>query len=561
MALRNRLPASRPAHLRPLLAALAIASGSMGAQALTLGRFQVLSGVGEPLRAEVEIAAATAEESQSLKAQIASPRSFMQAGMEYSPALEGLSASIENRPGGRSFIVLQGRKPVQESFIDLILETQWSSGRLVRNYALLLNAVADKPRQPPALDTAASALPPPSWPSPQKLPPLQPSEEKPPRIEYNAQNVPVYRFEPVDAPSETAAAPRSQTAPASKPLVPPAVATAPSAAASQDRAVTVEAGQTASQLALDHMPPSVSLDQMLVAMQRNNPEAFIEDNVNLVRAGAVLRMPTAEQARQTSAEEARQIVIGQHRDFAAYAQRIAQSPKTTVTSSDREASGKVSTETQAPAAAAATQDSLTLSKASVGKDSGEAQVAAQREAQEAAEQMAALKKNVEELNSLASASTSASEQGAPTPADGSDASKEALPGQSLWIWGAVLAALLGFLLWRRNRASPTSDTFAPSYDDEPMTAAEPPQAADAVAIPPQMADIDLNLPAEPEPSPSIKDSPASTHQDTDAAKLELARVLLSKGDTAIARSLAQSVATNGTGELKAQAQQLLSQFP
>ncbi len=82
-----------------------------------------------------------------------------------------------------------------------------------------------------------------------------------------------------------------------------------------------------------------------------------------------------------------------------------------------------------------------------------------------------------------------------------------------------------------------------------------------MAIPPQMADIDLNLPAEPEPSPSIKDSPASTHQDTDAAKLELARVLLSKGDTAIARSLAQSVATNGTGELKAQAQQLLSQFP
>lgn len=561
MAFRNRLPAARPAHLRPLLTAMAIASGSMTAQALTLGRLQVLSGVGEPLRAEVEIAAATAAESQSLQAQIAPPRSFMQAGMEYNPALEGLSASIENRPGGRFFIVLQGRKPVQENFIDLILETQWSSGRLVRNYALLLNTVADKPRQEPAAEAAASALPPPAWPSPQKLPPLPSSEEKPPRIEHNAQNVPVYRFEPVDTPGEASSASRSQEAPATQPPLPPALTTRASAAFSQDGTITVEAGQTASQLALAHMPSKVSLEQMLLAMQRNNPEAFIEDNVNLVRAGAVLRMPTAEQAQQTSAEEARQIVIAQHRDFAAYAQRIAQSPQATVTSSAREASGKVSTEAQATASAAATQDSLTLSKASVGKDSTEAKVATEREAQEAADQMAALKKNVEALNSLASAASAASEPGAPMPGDRAAAGKENQTGQAVWIWGAILTALLGLFLWRRHRASPTSDTFAPSYDDEPMTAAAPSHAADAVAIPPQMAGIDLNLPAQSEASVSIADSPAAANQDTDAAKLELARVLLSKGDTAIARSLAQSVATHGTGELQAQAQQLLSQFP
>lgn len=560
MALRNRLPASRPAHFRPLLTALAIASGSMTAHALTLGRFQVLSGVGEPLRAEVEIASATAEESQSLQAQIASPRSFQQAGMEFNTALEGLSTSIENRPGGRSFIVLQGRKPVQESFIDLILETQWSSGRLVRNYALLLNSVADKPQLAPAPAPAPAPLRPalPVLSAPAAPAPLMPADDKPPRIEYNAQNVPVYRFEPQDPPKPPALL---QSQPGSGSSAMPIPAVQALAGQGQERTVTVEAGQTASHLALAHMPAAVSLEQMLVALQRTNPEAFIEDNVNLLRAGAVLRLPTAEQAQQTSPQEARQIVIAQNRDFAAYAQRIAQSPQSTVRESDRETAGKVSRDAQTAASAGAAQDSLTLSKSRIGKDNSEAKLAAQREAQDAADQVAALKKNVEELNSLASATPSASEPSAALPVAGNWISKESLTSKPLWMWGAALAALLGIFLWRRNRSRPEVDTFAPSYGDEPTAAATPAHTSDASAIPPQMAGIDLNLTAAATTAPPMTGSPAVSDQDTDIAKLELARVLLSKGDTAIARSLAQSVATNGTGALKARAQQMLSQFP
>jgi pilus assembly protein FimV len=556
MPFKNRKPAHRSAHVRPLLTALAIASGSMTAHALTLGRLQVLSGMGEPLRAEVEIAAATAEESQSLRAQIASSRSFQQAGMEYNPALEGLLASIENRPGGRSFIVLQGRKPVQESFIDLILETQWASGRLVRNYALLLNSVADKAQQAPAPAPVRAALPVLSGPAPAPAPLA--AEDKPPRIEYNAQNVPVYRFDQAEVTKPPQPAPAVT---AGNDSATPTPALQAGAGQMQERTVTVETGQTASHLALAHMPASVTLEQMLVALQRHNPEAFIEDNVNLLRAGAVLRMPTAEEAQQTSAREARQIVVAQHRDFAAYAQRIAQSPQPTVKPSERESTGKVSTEAQIPPPAGAAQDNLTLSKSQVGKDSKEAKLAAQREAQDAAEQMEALKKNVEELNSLASASPSASEPAVALPEDGKLISKEGLANKPVWIWGAILAALLGVFLWRRHRASPAVDTFAPSYDDEPTAPNPPGQAPDTPVVPPQMAGIDLNLVTPPETAPRVTISPAPTDLDTDAAKLELASVLLSKGDVAIARSLAQSVASNGTGALKDRAQQMLSQFP
>jgi pilus assembly protein FimV len=534
-----------------LLAALAIATGSMSAQALTLGRLQTLSGMGEPLLAEVDITSATPEELQGLRAQIAAPRAFRQAGMEFNPALEGLSPRIENRAGGRSFIVMQGSKPVRDTFVDLILETQWATGQLVRNYALLLNSATDKPA-PTAASTAAApaarvALPATAVPSP--VPATQDLGQ--PRVEYNAQNVPVYRF---DTPASSAAATNTSPAPSAMPA--PAVQAI--ATGSSDGTVTVLAGQTASHLALANMPGAVSLDQMLVAMLRNNPRAFIEDNVNLVRAGAVLRMPTAEQAQQTPHQEARQIVLAQTRDFAAYARRLAESPLKVSEGPGRESSGKVSAEVQTKPEQDS-QDTLTLSKSQITQNSAEAKVAAAREAKEAADQVADLNKNIEELNSLMSAASAA--KPATTEPSLSGGATENAQGKPLWMWGAgLLALLLGLLLWKRQRREASQATFSPSYDDEPSVPASAPAPA-AANIPPSMAGIDLNLPANPVPMPQAPAGmAASPAQDTDSAKLQLAQLLLAKGDRDIARTLVQSVAATGSDALKARALQLLGQI-
>lgn len=326
----------------------------------------------------------------------------------------------------------------------------------------------------------------------------------------------------------------------------------------QGQTVTVAAGQTASHLALAHMPASVSLDQMLVAMLRNNPHAFIEDNVNLVRAGAVLQMPSPEQAQQTSAQQARQIVIAQTRDFAAYARRLAESPLKIVNGPGREASGKVAAEVQAAPDAQASEDTLTLSKSQVGKNSAEVKLAAEREAREASDQTAELNKNIEDLNSLLAAASAAKESTATPVAAATTAVPEGLAGKPLWMWGAGLAALLGLLLWKRSRSNTSSSTFAPSYDDVPAASSN--DSADAPSIPPEMASIDLNLPANPIPAPAVATTQPQVRQDTDAAKLELAQLLLSKGDTDIARTLVQSVAANGIGEYKARALQMLGQI-
>lgn len=540
MAIRNRLPAIRATFVRPMLTALAMATGSMSAQALSLGRFQVLSSLGEPLRAEVEISLASAEESQGLRAQIAPLRNFQQAGMEFNPSLEGVSASIDNR-NGRWFIVLQGRKPMQDTFVDLILETQWSTGRLVRNYALLLNLTPPKTPATPA--PAAVVLP--ASPAPATAPALSPS-------------APAERIAPPEEPSTTAPAVASPPVPLSAPAL------RESLPAASGRGITVAPGQTASQLALAQLPASVSLDQMLVAMLRHNPEAFIEDNVNLIRAGAELQMPTREQALETPAQEARQIVIAQTRDFVAYSRRLAESPLQVVNGPNRETSGKVTTEVQTAPGPLDSQDILTLSKSQVGKSKAEVKVAAEREARETSEQMAELNKNIEDLNSLVAAATRPSTDASSAGSSGS--MQEGLAGKPWWMWGAGLAALLGLLLWRRSRNSASDDSYAPSYDDIPYAAPSaapsgglPAAPADAPRIPPEMSSIDLNLPDNPVPFAEPQLAPSQSGPNTDAAKLELAQLLLSKGDTDIARSLLQSVLDGGSSEHKAKALKLLGQ--
>eukprot|EP01038_Epipyxis_sp_PR26KG_P018947 gene18947-26824_t len=91
----------------------------------------------------------------------------------------------------------------------------------------------------------------------------------------------------------------------------------------KEEGVTVQAGDTAGRIANAYKPAGVSLDQMLVAMMRTNPDAFIQGNVNRLRAGAVLQMPDQAAAQSTTAPEARQILAAQARDFNDFRRKLA----------------------------------------------------------------------------------------------------------------------------------------------------------------------------------------------------------------------------------------------
>ena len=133
-------PTTQHLGLRPWLA-LAIACASGSALALSLGQVSVESGIGQPLRATIEITQYKVEDLRRLQLQLAPMASFEQAQMAFHPALNGLQTRLEFRGDGKPFIALTGLTPVNEHFIDVIVEAQWPSGRLARNYTLLVSPV------------------------------------------------------------------------------------------------------------------------------------------------------------------------------------------------------------------------------------------------------------------------------------------------------------------------------------------------------------------------------------------------------------------------------------
>ena len=350
------------------------------ASALALGRMTVQSALGEPLRAEIEVPEITDLEADTLVLQPASAAAFRAAGVEYSPVMAGLQLSLARRADGRSVVRVSGNRPVNDPFLEMLLEANWNGGRISRNYTVLLD--------PPSNRATAAA--------PQIAPQIAAAPQP-------------AAAPPVAARAVPAPLPAAVPAPAPAPIVerPPAAPRAPAVAAEPRQAsgasqVTVRPGDTAGRIAAANKPASVSLDQMLVALLQANPDAFVGNNVNRMRAGVVLDVPDAAQIAATPAPQARQIVVAQSRDFNEFRRRLAgRAPAADVGTPQRAVTGSVQTQVEDRRAAAATPDRLTLSKGATGTEAD--RVAQAGNSRDAASRSAELSKNLSDLNRLGAA--------------------------------------------------------------------------------------------------------------------------------------------------------------
>lgn len=406
---RKRLPAGQAIgthtstgkpHWRASAAAIAAAvlfgTWASDASALALGRVTVQSALGEPLNAEIDIPEINADEVASLHAVVASPDAFKSAGLEYNPALADIKITLEKRANGSYFLRLKSARAVNDPFIDLLLDSSWSSGRVVRDYTMLFDPPSMRPNQQPLTAQLSPGAQRPAAPAPAASP-----------------QTPTAR--------STAASRTAARAPASAP-------------SGEGKQVAVQAGDTAGKIAAGNKPPTVSLDQMLVAMLRANPDAFIGGNVNRLRAGAVLEMPSEEQAALVPPDDAKQTLVAQSRDFNEFRRRLAEDvPTAKVAAPERQSSGKVTAQVEEKKPSAAAPDKLTLSKAAAqGKSAAEDKIAKERAAKDTATRVTELSKNIDELNKLgkgaspAAATASASKPGIPVPL-GTPASAAAAP--------------------------------------------------------------------------------------------------------------------------------------
>lgn len=350
-----------------------------GAFALSLGRMTVLSALGEPLRAEIDVPEINAEEAASLKTRVAPPEAFTAAGLEYSAAMTTLQATVQRRPDGRAFIRLSSDRTINDPFVDVVLEATWSSGRITRDYTMLFDPPVLRSRATPTLPQTSGTRSATAVSAPVQTPAASASTTT----------------EPTPAPRTARIAPAKASA---------KTTTEASANATDAKRVVVKSGETASKIAASHKPAGISLDQMLVALLRANPDAFVNDNINRIRAGAVMAMPSAEQAQAISTTEATQTVVAQSKDFNEFRRHLASNaPITAVGTADRKASGTVTAQVEDKKPAAATPDKLTLSKGAVQGKADDAKIAKERADKEAAARASEIAKNIADLKKVGAA--------------------------------------------------------------------------------------------------------------------------------------------------------------
>jgi pilus assembly protein FimV len=272
------------------LVALTVSALPDFVDAAGLGRLHVYSALGQPLQAEIDLSA-SAEELQSLAAKIASPEAFIAANVSYSPLIPRLQVGVQKR-GDRHVVRITSDVPVSEPFMDLVVELNWASGRLVREYIFLLDPAEVKTEAVSAPVTPPAAAP---------------------RPAANAARPP--------APSPAANATRPQ-APSPAPNATRPQAPSPAVTPGSH---TVARGDTLNRVASRNRPENVTLDQMLVALFKTNPDAFDGNNMNRLRSGRILNMPDEEALQSLTQAQARTEVLAHARDFNRYRQRMAAS--------------------------------------------------------------------------------------------------------------------------------------------------------------------------------------------------------------------------------------------
>ena len=383
--------------------ALAILSGGgvTSAEAAGLGRLTVQSALGQPLRAEVEVTSVSPDEAESLKARIASPEAFSRVGLQYKEALSGVRMDVENR-GGRYFIKVTSSRPINDPFVDLVVELSWASGTFSREYTFLLdpptqqnaNQANRSGNAPVAGAATAAAATGAAASGSNAVRTIDPATGRLVNQERGAQG----RSQAASQPTEAKQQPAAQ-------------AQGGRDASSEGGTVTVGQGETLGMIAARVRPASATLDQTIVAIYRTNPTAFIQNNPNLIRQGRTLTIPSeGEIAAIDSTEAGRQLRMAA-RDFRSYKERMAgTTPEVASGNGSSTASGAISAKVDDERGGqAGSQDRLELSRSEGGKDEqgsavgardAEAQVAREAALKEANSRIAELEKNVGALKSM-----------------------------------------------------------------------------------------------------------------------------------------------------------------
>ena len=242
-------------------AALFFITVSSNVLALGLGVIDMQSALNQPMNAVIDLTSGSGTDLSQIKVSIASQQAHDRAGLSRNRILSDFRFSVEQDDRGNAFVRVTSSDAVHEPFLEFLLELEWSNGRLLREYTVLVDPPVTMPARPAVPAVPVSRTP---------APVVQRPARQPAR--------------PATSPVRTAAAP------------------APSA----DSYGPIRRNENLWTIANRVRPGSdISVDQMMHALLRENPHAFMNNNINQLKAGATLRIPDRAQIMSISASEAR----------------------------------------------------------------------------------------------------------------------------------------------------------------------------------------------------------------------------------------------------------------
>lgn len=233
------------------------------------------SALGQPFEVEIDLVAVEKEEKRSVAARLAPEDIFHKANVDYLPILSTFKTTIETRSDGRPYVRIVSPQPVAEPLLNMLVELTWPSGRLLREYTVLLG--------PPESDVGARAKP-----------AAQPGGLVSAKAEPASGKVDLKK----NREEETSI---RESASVSGNLV---------------VYVPVKEGDTLGRIARNVVsPPGTSFNQLLVALYRANRSAFFGDNIHQLRTGPILRIPDDSKIASIPAAEANHVVKAHTADW------------------------------------------------------------------------------------------------------------------------------------------------------------------------------------------------------------------------------------------------------
>ncbi|HWQ95054.1 MAG TPA: FimV/HubP family polar landmark protein, partial [Gammaproteobacteria bacterium] len=281
----QRLWLARGVRMIRRMVVMALLVMPMSVLALGLGDINVRSGLNQPLEAEIPLLSVASDEIDTLNVGLASPEAFEQAGVERPFHLTQLRFKVEQR-NGKPYIHAYSQEPVKEPYLQYLLEVNWRGGRLVKEFTVLLDPPTLAEIAPPPIQAPKAAV-------------VTPAPVAPPVSATPAEPAP----SPVrETPAETS--PPATLVPES--TIPPV---SESRASEPREDYTVKPGETLWSIAQKLKPnDTISAQQIMLAILKQNPGAFLNNNVNTLKAHAVLTIPDFDAIIALTKDEAKGIV-------------------------------------------------------------------------------------------------------------------------------------------------------------------------------------------------------------------------------------------------------------